>query len=518
MSGSFFVIPISASEVVATVRGAASQSANLQEWQSSASTILSRISSSGQFVSDQQTYIGSGATSISNARFNVATGSASVIGQVIRGASGQTADLLAIQNDSGTSLLSINSGGNLFATNGVRTSNIANLATSANSRISMGASTTLIDTSVATNIPLQVQNINASPTGDLTRWLDTSSTVLASVSSIGTITTSGNINTTGQARVGTATSLGQLSVVTATSGVIGAVIRGAASQSVNLTEWQDSAGGVLAFIRNGGNLGIGSLLTGTLVGFNNSVGAGTVLQLRGSSNQSGDQVQYQASAGTVLGGRNGVGQIFTGSTTPILTAAGGTIQSIATGANPLVTMATGPTLTTGDLVTLAGTTGGTYNGTFVVASTPSVGTFTITTALTVGQASPGGTVSKPAQASITSRSSGTTGLIVKGASFQSSNLQEWQDSSGTIVSRIESTGNLVVPGTSGAISSGTFIVGSRNSGAEITMVRQTAATSNPGSNLARIYFRDGTVPGTLKLVVRAGAAGAETTILDNIPQ
>jgi hypothetical protein len=35
---------------------------------------------------------------------------------------------------------------------------------------------------------------------------------------------------------------------------------------------------------------------------------------------------------------------------------------------------------------------------------------------------------------------------------------------------------------------------------------------------ARLYFLDGTNAGTLKLVVKAGAGGAETTILDNIPQ
>ena len=57
-----------------------------------------------------------------------------------------------------------------------------------------------------------------------------------------------------------------------------------------------------------------------------------------------------------------------------------------------------------------------------------------------------------------------------------------------------------------------------NSGGRLQLVKQTAADSNPGANNARIYFRDGTTAGTLKLVVRAGAAGAETTILDNIPQ
>ncbi len=118
----------------------------------------------------------------------------------------------------------------------------------------------------------------------------------------------------------------------------------------------------------------------------------------------------------------------------------------------------------------------------------------------------------------TTTSASTIPLISRGAASQSANLQEWQNSAGTVLSRIESTGNLVVPNTTGAISSGAFILGQRNSGAELTMVRQSAATSNPGALLARLYFRDGTNSGTLRLCVRAGAAGAETTIFDNIPQ
>lgn len=57
-----------------------------------------------------------------------------------------------------------------------------------------------------------------------------------------------------------------------------------------------------------------------------------------------------------------------------------------------------------------------------------------------------------------------------------------------------------------------------NSGGRLTMTRQTAASTNPGANVAKFYLRDGTTAGTLKFVVRAGASGAETTILDNIPQ
>jgi hypothetical protein len=49
------------------------------------------------------------------------------------------------------------------------------------------------------------------------------------------------------------------------------------------------------------------------------------------------------------------------------------------------------------------------------------------------------------------------------------------------------------------------------------MIKATSTPGNLSTGVARLYFRDGTTVGTLKLVVKA-AAGAETTILDNIPQ
>lgn len=175
------------------------------------------------------------------------------------------------------------------------------------------------------------------------------------------------------------------------------------------------------------------------------------------------------------------------------------------------------------------------------------------------------------------------GLIVKGAASQSANLQEWQDSAGTILSRISSSGTAFVlglrdtadggaylnmqTGTSGILintrvasnkglvvqatasqtanliefqnSSGTLLgringdgvpffstvrttnsyiqAGENASGGYIRFDKATGNFS-PGSGKAVLYFRDGTNAGTLKLVVIAGASGAETTILDNIPQ
>lgn len=55
------------------------------------------------------------------------------------------------------------------------------------------------------------------------------------------------------------------------------------------------------------------------------------------------------------------------------------------------------------------------------------------------------------------------------------------------------------------------------SGGMITFQKLTADPPNYGSGGAILYFRDGTDPNTMKLVVKAGQAGAETTVLDNIP-
>ena len=107
-------------------------------------------------------------------------------------------------------------------------------------------------------------------------------------------------------------------------------------------------------------------------------------------------------------------------------------------------------------------------------------------------------------------------MAVQGASGQSANLQEWRNSAGNIIGFMPPTGFLTTqefrtPNLG-------VIVGELNTGGTIYMIKANAAQSNPGSGRARLYFRDGTNAGTLKLCVRAGASGAETTILDNIPQ
>jgi hypothetical protein len=108
------------------------------------------------------------------------------------------------------------------------------------------------------------------------------------------------------------------------------------------------------------------------------------------------------------------------------------------------------------------------------------------------------------------------GLRVRGAASQSANLLELQSSAGTNVAFFTSGGNLRanILQTLGA---GFDAREGGGGGGLATMIKVTSLPTNPGANSARLYFRDGTNAGTLKLVVRAGTAGAETTILDNIP-
>jgi len=190
-------------------------------------------------------------------------------------------------------------------------------------------------------------------------------------------------------------------------------------------------------------------------------------------------LQTWESSSTVLAGMTSAGKFFTGSTTGINTAVGGTIQSIATGANPLVTMASAHGLAIGDVVLLAGTTGGTYNGTFYVATVPLSTTFTITSALTTGQAAAGGTVSVGAQVAITARSSGVIGQAIRGAASQFADLLQIQDSTGAILAKIDSVGAYTTNSANGYSIAGAATFRSLNSGQTMLLTAGGSVSTNP---------------------------------------
>jgi hypothetical protein len=128
----------------------------------------------------------------------------------------------------------------------------------------------------------------------------------------------------------------------------------------------------------------------------------------------------------------------------------------------------------------------------------------------------GASISGSTAALFQSSSAGRIPVTVQGAASQTANLQEWQNSAGTVLARVDLGGFMF--GQAVATLNSLATITEESSGGRLRLTKATSVMTAPGANLAKIYLRDGTNAGTLKLVVRAGAAGAETTILDNIPQ
>ena len=102
------------------VRGAASATANLQEWQNSAGTVLASVNPSGDIQTSAA--ILAGTSTWLSATSTIRPLNSGIIGQVIRGVSGQSVDLLAIQNNSATvdgrtTVSGFDSAANLFVNN-----------------------------------------------------------------------------------------------------------------------------------------------------------------------------------------------------------------------------------------------------------------------------------------------------------------------------------------------------------------------------------------------------------------
>jgi hypothetical protein len=169
---SMHVNALSASIVGLVVRGFASQTADLQQWQTSAGTVFTRVNSSG-YLGTERLGVSSNATTIpSTAMAYIESGSSGNPSLILRAAASQTADLQQWQSSTGAVLSDINSAGELQVP-----------------RIGIGSvmpTTThlFVNAAAAANIPIIAQGA-ASQTGDLQRWQDSSGTVLADVDSLG---------------------------------------------------------------------------------------------------------------------------------------------------------------------------------------------------------------------------------------------------------------------------------------------------------------------------------------------
>ena len=419
----------SATNPVAILRGAASQSANLQEWQDSAGTILGRVNNIGEIVTSTTVYanniqnntsfwsinnngmasftarnatnipmtitgasaqtadllllrnnglttqfrvdpngmtianslgVAGSPSGISYAYFT--TPAPAAVPVVIRGAASQTADLLEVQNSSGTDLLSINASGGLVvgtthlpgASPGlgqIRTSTNTGLNyvdTTANDAANTGPGYTARRSRGTLTTPTQVQandllfgifaqgynnasgfsgnsaavrmlaNENFTTTG-------VGSSIVFETASDGTTGRLERMRVTGSGTlsVGTTAVTGQLGVVSADAARVGQIIRGAASQSANLLEVQNSASSVIMSITSSGNVrATNGLLTNGIQG-QDTLTAITVSNGRGITIGTGSAIQ---------GGGAGVIGIANAGTVPTSNPSGGGILYVEAGA------------------------------------------------------------------------------------------------------------------------------------------------------------------------------------------
>jgi hypothetical protein len=184
----------SAAVIPLTIKGAASQSANLLEIRNSSNTLLSYTLSNGDWVMPNlfNSYAGVGtgysdyqgtATSL-----YVRPTATNRSGAVIKGLASQTADLLQMQDSSSVILAKIDSVG-AFTTNSANGYSIAGAATFR----SLNSGQTMLLTaggSVSTN-PHVVIRQSSSQTGDLTQWQTSTPTTVASISATGAFTATG---------------------------------------------------------------------------------------------------------------------------------------------------------------------------------------------------------------------------------------------------------------------------------------------------------------------------------------
>lgn len=267
-----------------------------------------------------------------NAKVSISTASVSTPGLIIKPVSGQTANLAEFYNGSGVFISGIRHDG--LITGQIQSPTI------------YGG--TIVRSNTSSNIPILVRGA-ASQTGDLQQWQDSAESVMVKIDANGHLYTSNKGIYLNSSYVGNTRFFINSSATT----MIGAIIKGAASQTANLTEWQDSSGTVLANINSNGDLtlsgasGIVSLVVGTNGNSNFStpgiagigagvngtyqlnIGVGTAnrvgIRIYGNSSQAYDLQQWTNSSGTVLAKVDKDGNIATGNMA-IATSSVGTIH------------------------------------------------------------------------------------------------------------------------------------------------------------------------------------------------
>ena len=360
------------------LKGFASQTANLQEWQNSAGAVLASISASGVLG------LNTGGTGVINLGD----------GQISKGP------------------------GNGFTFN-------SDLITTDGK--GMYPSLAYINNTTSTStVPLTVKGA-ASQTANLTNWQNSAGTVLASINSSGVLASNGTIQVVG---VQSFNGVGSYTImnydtggaVTFTNGAAnkGLIVRGAVSQSANLQEWQNSAGTVLAKVTSSGNITAGTYNGATIgagypgIVLDTAEADSTQVWLRNLSatNKSGKFVGIK--------GRNGYADAVSGDDLVSLIGQQYVSSAVADSGKILISNDSSTPSTTS-------------YPTRITFHTTEIGSTTLTERMRI---------SNSGNVLVNGFTASTVGLTVKGAASQTANLQEWQNSAGTVLASVGAYGEI----------------------------------------------------------------------------
>jgi hypothetical protein len=107
-----------------------------------------------------------------------------------------------------------------------------------------------ITASAAANVPLTIKGAGYQ-SASLQEWKDSAGSVLVSIGSAGFGLFGANVQINGDLRAGSS-NLARITSISNSATKIGLVVQGAASQTANLQEWQNSAGTVLGYVKDNG--------------------------------------------------------------------------------------------------------------------------------------------------------------------------------------------------------------------------------------------------------------------------
>ena len=169
----FHVQGSDAATTVTIIKSASSQTANLQEWQNASSSVLARVNSSGAIFANGFSN-GSAITEYSNIFYATTSAKTPLL---LKGTDSQTANLLEIQNNSGTILSSIDTTGGAFFTG------MTGIGIGQDTYSAMLS----LNTASASRIGQVIRGSN-SQTADLQQWQSSDGTPVATMSANGNFT------------------------------------------------------------------------------------------------------------------------------------------------------------------------------------------------------------------------------------------------------------------------------------------------------------------------------------------